>query len=270
MIFMEQIPKIKVINKFNKEVNILHFQGNNLEQFVKTSSLIFNFCQLDPLEKDLTIVACWTDVTKCILAQQFIKNNLTLYNALPNNYDYNQPWDMRNKIKYYIDYLENEVKTNIVMLLDGYDVLLSSTKDIVKKFTNQPYRILFNSTTNNFPDVDIDHIPNRLSYDRFAPFFNAGCCIGYKEDLIKFYKECYELINIDNPYNSEQYVVRYAFSKYSDDPNQKFIWIDFERNIFHSMGYMSCDFNSENNIIKITDNLYVAKNLRDSEHGDLK
>ena len=260
---MEQ--NLKVFNKYNKEINVLHFQGKNLEQFVNTSILIFELCKLDPLEDDLSIIACWTDWERCILGQQFSKNKLLLHNALPENYDYSQPWDMRNKIKFYIEYLENNITTDIVMLLDAYDVLLSSTKDIVKKFKNQPYKILFNSTVNNYPNVKVDIIENRLEYDRFSPFFNAGCCIGYRNDLIKFYKECYELVDIPNEFNSEQYVLRHAFAKYSNDPNQKFIWIDFNRDIFHSMGYMLSSYDANKREIKINDNLLVPQNKRDAE-----
>lgn len=260
---MEQ--NLKVYNKFGKEVNVLHFQGKNLDQFVNTSILIYELSHLKPLEDNLSIITCWTDYEKCILAQQFYKNNLELHNALPANYYFNQPWDMRNKIKFYIDYLENHITTDIIMVLDGYDVLLTSTNDIVKKFQSQPYHILFNSTVNNYPPVDIDYIPNRLQYDEFSPFFNAGCCIGYREDLIKFYKECYELVDIPNEFNSEQFVVRHAFAKYSNDPNQNFIWIDFKRDIFNSMGYMMSNYNAEQCTIKILDNLLVPKNKRDSE-----
>jgi len=257
--------QLKVYNKFGKEVNVLHFQGKNLEQFVNTSILIYELSHLIPLENDLSIVSCWTDDERCILKQQFDKNNLILHNALPNDYDWNQPWDMRNKIKFYIDYLENNINTDIVMLLDGYDVLLTSTKDIVKKFLSQPYHILFNSTVNNYPLVNIDYIPNRYQYDKFSPFFNAGCCIGYRKDLIKFYKECYDLVDIPNEFNSEQFILRHAFSKYSNDPNQNFIWVDFNRDIFHSMGYMMSNYNAEKCTIQISDNLLVPKNQRDSE-----
>ncbi len=256
---------LKVYNKFGKEINVLHFQGKNLEQFVHTSILIYELSKLDPLEKNLSVVACWTDDEKCILNKQFIKNNLILHNALPINYDYTQLWDMRNKIKYYIDYLENYINTDIVMLLDGYDVLLASTKDIVAKFLSQPYHILFNSTVNNYPLANIDYIWNRYQYDQFCPFFNAGCCIGYRKDLIKFYKECYELINIPNNYNSEQFIVRHAFAKYSNIHNQDFIWIDFKRDIFHSMGYMVSSYNADECTITINDNLLVPKNQRDTE-----
>lgn len=257
--------QLKVYNKFGKEVNVLHFQGKNLEQFVNTSILIYELSHLIPLENDLSIVSCWTDDERCILKQQFDKNNLILHNALPNDYDWNQPWDMRNKIKFYIDYLENQITTDIVMLLDGYDVLLTSTNDIVKKFKSQPYRILFNSTVNNYPPVNIDYIPNRFRYDEFSPFFNAGCCIGYRKDLIKFYKECYELVDIPNEFNSEQLVLRHAFAKYSNVPIQNFIWIDFKRDIFHSMGYMMSNYNAKKGTIQILDNLLVPKNKRDSE-----
>lgn len=256
---------IKTLNKYNKEINILHFQGKNLEQFEKTSKLIFEDVKLDPIEENLSIVSCWTNNVDCVLAQQLWKNNIKIYNALPSDYDFNKPWDMRNKIKYYIDCLENIITTDIVLLLDGYDVLFSSTKDIVKKFKAQPYRILFNSTVNNYPPVYIDEIKNRDNYDNFAIFFNAGCCIGYREDLIKFYKRCYQIINIENLFNSEQYVLRHVFSEYSNDPSQQFIWIDFKRDIFHTMGYMLANYDANTKIIKIIDNLEVPQNKRDSE-----
>lgn len=256
---------LKVYNKYDKEVNILHFQGKNLEQFINTSLLIYESCKLNPLEENLSIVSCWTDNEKCILNQQFEKNNLILHNALPNNYGNNRKWDMRNKIEFYIDYLENNIDTDIVVLVDGYDVLFTSTKDIVNKFTSQPYHILFNSTANNYPFVNIDKIQDREKYDRFAPFFNAGCCIGYRKDLINFYKECYQIIDIPNQYNSEQYVLRNVFSKYSNIQNQNFVWIDFKRDIFNSMGYMMSNYNAETNTLHIYDNLLIPQNKRDIE-----
>ena len=256
---------LKVYNKYGKEVNILHFQGKNLEQFVNTSMLIYELCKLDSLEEDLSVVSCWTDYEKCILGQQFRNNNLTLHNALPGDYDLSQPWDMRNKIKFYINYLEYNIDTDIVILVDAYDVLFPSTKDIVKKFKEQPYHILFNSTVNNFPFVNIDKIPNRLEQDRFAPFFNAGCCIGYRYDLIRFYQECYNLVNIPNEFESEQYILRHVFSNYSEYPNKVFVGIDFKRNIFNSMGFMMSNYNSEENTIYIYDNVLMPQNKRDSE-----
>ena len=45
---MEQ--NLKVYNKFDKEVNVLHFQGKNLQQFTNTASLIYELSILTPLE----------------------------------------------------------------------------------------------------------------------------------------------------------------------------------------------------------------------------
>ena len=123
---------LKVLNNRNIEVNILHFQGKNVEVLNRTFNLVKNYAQLDPIEKDLSIVSCWSDNQKCHLLHQLQKNNIELINAIPSHYDYSKQWDMKNKIRYYIDCLELRVNTKYVLLLDGYDVLFSSTKILLK------------------------------------------------------------------------------------------------------------------------------------------
>ena len=199
---------IKVLNNNNKEVNVLHFQGKNVDILWRTFALVKNYCELDPIEDYLSLVSCWTDNNNCYLYQQLKKNNIELINALPYNYDYTQKWNMINKIKFYIDCLENRVNTKYVMLLDGYDVLFTSTKDILKKFKKTGYRIIFNTSYNNYPEENIDYIENREEKLGFFHYFNAGCCIGYREDLIRFYKECLDFVYIYNPLQSEQKVLR--------------------------------------------------------------
>lgn len=240
---------MKVLNKYGKEVNILHFQGASSGELKRTLSLVFYQFKLEPLENNLAIVSCWTDWRRCLLGHQLKRYNIPLINAVPS--EFNSKWDMRKKIKFYIDCLEN-IKEDIVLLLDAYDVVLTSTKDIVEKFKAQPYRILFNTSVNNYPNVNIDKIPKRKELDSFSHFLNAGCCIGYREDLTRFYKECYEFIDIPNKHCSEQFVVRHAFAKYSEDLNQRFIWLDFKRDIFNTMAGMKCTYNHP--VLSITDN----------------
>ena len=245
---------LKVLNNRDIQVNILHFQGRNLQILKKTANLVYHYANLNPInDKELSIVSCWTDNFRCILYNQLIKFNIHVINALPKDYNYDMGWDMRNKIKYYIECLENQVNTKYVLLLDGYDVLFASTNDIIKKFEKSGYRIIFNTSYNNYPDEFIDIVPNRETLG-FFKYFNAGCCIGYREDLIKFYKECLEYIDVPNPLNSEQKIIRMGFAKYSNDPNQRFIWVDRDRDIFHTMAFTKCSYDADTNTLKITDN----------------
>ena len=252
---------IKVLNNNDKEVNVLHFQGKNVDILWRTFALVKNYCELDPIEDYLSLVSCWTDNNNCYLYQQLKKNNIELINALPYNYDYTQKWNMINKIKFYIDCLENRVNTKYVMLLDGYDVLFTSTKDILKKFKKTGYRIIFNTSYNNYPEEDIDYIENREEKLGFFHYFNAGCCIGYREDLIRFYKECLDFVYIYNPLQSEQKVLRHCFAKYSNDKKQKFIWLDYKREIFHTMALTTCSYDANTKILKI-DNNYEGDKIK--------
>lgn len=243
----------KTLNKFNKEVNILHFQGKNISLMPKTVNAVYKKAKLYNLNNNIAIVTIFTNKKKAILAHQLEKNHIQYFNALPNDYDYSQEWYMPNKIKYFINILE-KIDSKVILILDAYDVLISSFDNIYEKFINQKYRILFNATYNNFPDEEIDYIENREQYDDWHKYFNAGCCIGYKEDLIRFYSECLEFINIENKLNSEQKIVRTCFAKYSNNKNQNFVWIDFKRNIFNTIGMEAINYNAYNNILIITDN----------------
>jgi hypothetical protein len=196
--------------------------------------------QITPADFDqLAIISTWTDAQSCCLLQQCIKNNISIYNCVPDNYDTTQEWYMPNKIKFFLNLLE-KITQPYILFLDGYDVLLTHLDDILNKFKEFNYDILFNPSCNNYPDVLIDIIPNRTQKGVYR-YFNAGCCIGKREALIKFYKEALEYIDIANPLNSEQFIMRHAFAKYSKDPIQRFIGIDHDCRIFQSMGVLDCN-----------------------------
>lgn len=242
--------KIPVLNNRGININLLHFQGTSMNDYKKTTNFIYKNIDLDPIENDLEIASCWTDEYKCILYNQLKKNNIELINVLPKNYDYSKQWDMRNKIRYYIDYLRN-TKSKYIILLDGYDVLFVNTNNIISKFESYGYDILFNSSHNRYPDEEVEVIENREEKLGFFQYFNAGCCIGYRESLLKFYLECLNYINIENPNRSEQLIVRKAFAKYSNDDNQRFIWVDNNRDIFHTMCYTKVNYDANTNILQI-------------------
>ena len=96
--------------------------------------------------------------------------------------------------------------------------------------------MFFNGTKNNFPWTHIDRVPYRDWRGEYR-YFNAGCAIGYTEDFKKFYDDCAELIpKIDNPWGSEQYILRAVFSKYSEqvDSDRAYMDFDWECNIFQT------------------------------------
>lgn len=219
--------------------NILHFQGDTLTQLKQTFDCIKEKSSLlnTKIPEDLALVSCWTDDNLCHILKQCNEGNIDLINAVPSDYDTAQHWDMRNKIGFIVNTLK-KIDTEYTLIMDGYDVLIIHLEDIIDKFHKLGYRILFNATSNNFPNVQIDCVPQRFLFGEHR-FFNAGCCIGYTKDLLNFYAETLEILNnnnLYNPYHSEQFIVRHAFAKYSSDITQKYIFFDFNSIIFQTMG----------------------------------
>jgi hypothetical protein len=252
--------------------NVLHFHGSNRAQLDGTFNTILNnhIVNGDFDTKRLKIISTWTDVENCCLLKQCKKSNIPITNCVPEDFDKTQEWYMPNKIKFFIQELE-KTEQEIVLFLDGYDVLLTHLDDIVERFEKQPYRILFNPSCNNYPDVTIDKIYGRQNRGIYC-YFNAGCVIGYTKDLLKFYKECEQYLSIKNPMNSEQYVIRFGFAKYSCDKKQTFIGIDYMCNIFQSMGYLNSHFNGDEVVfytkeqeIKNNTKVLILSNLIDNK-----
>lgn len=208
-------------------INIIHMAGSSQASFDKLTYRLLNYADLSDYSDDYDIISIWTDDSKCILKQQLDKHNIPLINALPVNYDKTQKWYMPNKIEFIINALKKS-KKDIVLIIDGYDVLFNSFKDLLPKFKQCGYRILYNATTHNYPKSDIGVIDD---IDSHWKYFNAGCCIGYRKDLINFYEEALNYINIDNPLNSEQYILRHVFATHTDT-----VMFEYNPNIFITTG----------------------------------
>lgn len=235
-----------ILNRFDEPVNILHFCGQSIKDFPMTIQNVYNNIQLNQI--NIPIISCWTDDSKCLLKGQLSKFNIPLINSVPENYK--GEWFMPNKILFILSTLINKVKDDIVMILDGYDVLFASTDGIVDKFKKFNTQILFNATPHNYPDEIIDIIPNREEYGHYK-YFNAGCCIGYRKSLIEFYSQCIEFLHIENPLNSEQKILRHVFARYSEN-NPDFVTIDYNNKIFHTMGKTKTEYNTKTNTMKIS------------------
>lgn len=208
-------------------INVLHFPGTTRKVYHQVFKSELDKVILEEVP-ELDIISCWTDDNDCILYQQLKKQNINLINAYPGVKV--KSWDMRNKIKWYIDTLERSDK-DICLLLDGYDVLLVSLDNIIEKFKSSGTRILFNSTKANYPRLDIEYIENREQYG-YDHWLNAGCCIGYRQDLINFYKEALSYFKEARETRSEQHLIRLAFKNHTKEE----VWVDFDRLIFSTLG----------------------------------
>ena len=240
--------------------NVLHFHGMNLQQLNGTFNIILEKHELknDFDNHKLAIASTWTNIDQCSVFQQCNRYHIPIYNIVPRTYDTSEPWFMPNKIKFFIEFL-NHCEQEIILFVDGYDVLFTHIDDILVRFYKQPYHILFGPSCNNYPNIEIDKIYGRQNKGMYA-YFNAGCVIGYRKDLLKFYQESLQYIDCENPWNSEQFILRLAFSKYSKDKKQNFVGVDFESKIFQSMGMMNSSFNKNEVILEPKEN-ELPKNI---------
>ena len=224
-----------VVNFHSTPINISHFQGTSRERLDEFMDLVKTKSILE-LPKKLTILTTYTDPEKCILYQQLNSQNIKCLNTLDflNNLD-EEGWSMTKKIDLIREGLKH-VKTDLVLICDGYDVYINSFDNIIQKFEKTGLRMLFNGTKNNFPATHVDRIPYRDWRGEYR-YFNAGCAIGYKNDFIKFYDDCSEIIDqVSNPWDSEQLILRHIFAKYSEQVNTQNAYMDFdwECNIFQT------------------------------------
>jgi hypothetical protein len=224
-----------VVNFHSSPVNVSHFQGTSRDRLGDFMELVKTKSTLE-LPEGLTVLTTYTDPDKCILYQQLNKSGINCLNTLDylNNLD-EEGWSMTKKIDLIREGLKH-VDTEIVLICDGYDVYINSFDNILQKFKSTGLKMLFNGTKNNFPATHVDRIPYRDWRGEYR-YFNAGCAIGYKDDFIKFYDDCAEIIDkVSNPWDSEQLILRHVFAKYSENVNSDNPYMDFdwECNIFQT------------------------------------
>lgn len=234
-IVLTESQDLVVVNYHSTPVNVSHFQGTSRERLPEFMDLVLSKSVLE-LPDDLTILTTYTDPDKCILYQQLKKHGI----ACLNTYDYlnnldDGVWDMTKKVDMIREGLKH-VTTKYVLISDGYDVYINTFENILQKFEKTGLRMLFNGTKNNFPWTHIDRVPYRDWRGEYR-YFNAGCAIGYTEDFKKFYDDCALMIpELNNPWGSEQYILRAVFAKYSEnvDTPEAYMDFDWECNIFQT------------------------------------
>lgn len=205
---------------------IYHFQGRSyLYQKEFMRSLRYGTSKLP---YDITVITCNNHSdTVGLLIPQLKRSYIPYINIVPKNIS----WDNTMKISYIVEALK-KVTTKYVLILDAFDVILdNNNSNILETFATFGKKLVFNASKNNYPKVNIDTIPNR---DQLGPFkyLNAGCCLGETYYTLSFYKKCLDILDIDNPNKSEQFIVRHIFDK-----EQDCVGIDHECKIFQTMGH---------------------------------
>ena len=232
-------------NFLNKDFNIAHFQGKASKDF-ESIMLDIKEHTLEEVPEDMAIISIWTSDNKCILNQQLQKNNINLINCyIPTD----EAWTNPYKIQCILKTLKS-LKTKYALILDGYDVVINSFKDIISKFESFNAGVVFNASKNNYPFVLWDR-SKACSNSKFR-YLNAGCCIGYTDKLIEFYEKVFKEYQNrpTNRWNSEQLIVRRAYKPYKDySDDYNLIKLDTKCDIFQTFG--------QGLIRKINDIIYI-------------
>lgn len=227
--------ELLTVNYHSSPINVSHFQGTSRDRLDEFMNMVFEKSVLEKPD-NLTILTTYTNPDECILYKQLKKHRIDCVNAFDylNNLEGGE-WDMTKKIDMIREGLRH-VDTEFVLICDGYDVYINSFDNIIPKFLKTGLRMLYNGTKNNFPATHVDQIPYRDWRGDYR-YFNAGCAIGYKEDFIKFYDRCAEIVeHVSNPWGSEQFILRTAFAEHSinvDSP-EAYMDFDWECNIFQT------------------------------------
>lgn len=175
------------------------------------------------VSNNLSIVSIMNEPckNKSYIYKQCLNNNIDL--IIPNStYNIKTKWKNTYKIDGILEAL-NKIKTDYVLILDGKDVKIVGDLDdeFLDLFLEFKKDIIFNGNEHPWPgellenEIGIEYANTMLYF--ITPFINAGVCIGKRDKLIKFYKECKDYIEKNNvneqDFPSEQLVVRNVASK---------------------------------------------------------
>lgn len=215
----------------NFDIFVAHFPG---KQKVTQANVLNALKEIEFHKPDnISIISIMTpDVVKeSPLHYQLTKNGYSYINSVPKNH---KMWINRHKPRYLIEALE-QVDTEYCLILDGNDTaIVRDLDEIINVFECYEKNIVFNSTSNCFPNLPIDKIEYVDDYNArpilFGPFcyLNAGVCFGYTKALKEFYKEVVEQIEKENV-PSEQYYVRKIMGKHQDT-----VFFDYDCRLFQA------------------------------------
>lgn len=191
------------------------------------------------LPSNIQIVTCSNNEEQSILIQQLKRNHISFLNVVPQGC----VWDNRNKIKYILEALRY-VTSEYVLILDANDVLLEGDlSDLVEVLQASGKKLLYNATCNNYPNVDIDTVPDREERGKFR-YLNAGCCVGTTQYARRFYRHALTYFGLDNQWNSEQFIIRHAFKD-----RLRYVDFDWQSRIFQTVA--GCIVLKKSNLWKV-------------------
>lgn len=222
--------------------NIFHFQGQSRYHYAP----LFKEISAQEIDNDsrIHILTIATDTNLSPVIRQMERNNVSFINLWNNSYYCS--WTNIKKIELIIDQLSKLQNKDIVLMMDGYDTAIRSLNGLYEKFVNNPYKILFNGTKHNWPHIRIDRYRDRDFVGDFC-YFNAGVVMGYTKELLDFYQSSLKYIGLENPWKSEQFIIRHAWAEHSEEESRQ---IDFDHHcrLFQTMG--------STQLIKIEENKY--------------
>lgn len=210
---------IKYINSQGNTCKILHFPGRRDNTIRRLIDSFTGFKIKLPDNVQLITTVDNGTVDKAALIKQLDYNNIDYINSAHNK-DTNH-WCNRKKIQFIYDTLCT-VEKEYCLILDGWDVgIVGDLSDIIDLYKTYNVKVLYNSTVEAFPDVEIETVSNQEELGVYG-YFNAGCCIGETESLKAVYKRALEIIEASDLSNekyaaSEQYWLRKVYAEHVDD-----------------------------------------------------
>ena len=210
---------------------VAHFPGQQKITQSKTLNMLKEIKFHKP--DNISIISIMTPdiIDKSPLHYQLVQNGIEYVNPVPKDH---KMWINKHKPRYIVEALKN-IDTKYCLILDGNDTaIVRDLDDMAKVFECYEKAIVFNSTSNRFPNLSIDHIEfvddNNARPILFGPFcyLNAGVCFGYTPHLLAFYEEvviCADMENVP----SEQYYVRKVMGRHQNE-----VFFDYDCRLFQA------------------------------------
>ena len=215
----------------NHNICLLHFPGQQKNTYADKIDTWSKKITI-PKPHDISIVSIMTDdvMDKSPLHKQLTNSDIKYYNV-----QIGKQWINKHKPRYVVEALK-QCPTTFTLVTDGNDVVLVDDLDnLVLPFLSYEKSIIYNATSNRFPDIPLEYIPYvddapGIRQVLFGPFcyLNAGVCFGYTQDLIGFYEAVAEATDLENV-PSEQYYVRKLFGL-----NQDKVFFDYDCRMFQA------------------------------------
>ncbi len=151
------------------------------------------FCLQNLFAGDPPKLHVCTFATKETKGLQYLRKSCERYGVPLQVLGLGQPWiGLAQKLHYCEEYAKTLPKTDILMFVDGYDVIIQAdNQTILKTFfaMNHPFVIAAERNCSPFPEL-IHHFPQDTSFR----YLNSGTYIGYVSNVL-------EILRSLRPYN---------------------------------------------------------------------